>query len=312
MILDRRPAGIALGLLVCMASGCGGQESFEGAKTAMAPPASAPGQTVTSDAYDAVERTGGAAPTALASARDRAAPGAVSATAVPPAQTRKIIYTGRVELVTENFPVAEKNLLALVQAQGGYIANADVGGVTGSQRRGSWTVRVPVDRYQPFIDGASKLGEQQTVHSDSQDVGMEYYDLEARITAKLQEEKRLLKHLDESTGKLEDILGVERELSRVRSEVEQMQGRIRYLANMTSLSTVTVTLVEIQKFVPQAAPGFASRVRRSFEGSVANLTDFLEGIAILAVVVSPWLVFILPMLTIAVLLARASRRRARV
>lgn len=312
MILNRRPAGIALGLLVCMASGCGGQESFEGAKTATTPPALAPGQIVSSDAFDQAAPASRFAPAPESPAEAPAAPGPVPATAVPPAQTRKIIYTGRVDLVTENFPVAEKNLLALVQAQGGYIANADVGGVTGSQRRGSWTVRVPVDRYQPFIDGASKLGEQQTVHSDSQDVGMEYYDLEARITAKLQEEKRLLKHLDESTGKLDDILGVERELSRVRSEVEQMQGRIRYLANMTALSTVTVTLVEIQKFVPQAAPGFAARVQRSFEGSVANLTDFLEGVAILAVVVFPWLVIIVPMLTIAVLLARSSIRRARV
>ncbi len=90
---------------------------------------------------------------------------------------------------------------------------------------------MPVDRFDSFVSAVSQIGEVRTNHVGSQDVTEEYYDIEARIRNKQEEEKRLLKHLADSTGKLEDILSVERELTRVRGEVEQMQGRLRFLAN---------------------------------------------------------------------------------
>ena len=80
--------------------------------------------------------------------------------------------------------------------------------------------------------------------TDSQDVTEEYYDVEARIKNKRVEEERLLKHLEQSTGKLEDILKVEKEISRVRGEIERQQGRLQYLDKLSALTTVTITLHE--------------------------------------------------------------------
>ena len=82
----------------------------------------------------------------------------------------------------------------------------------------------------------------------------EYFDLDARQAAKKVEETRLLKHLADSTGKLDEILAVERELSRVRSEIERMQGRLRALSNLTTLATVTINVSEIKDYVPPRAP----------------------------------------------------------
>ena len=112
---------------------------------------------------------------------------------------------------------------------------------------------MPVDRFDAFVGQVSRLGEVRTSHVGSQDVTEEFFDLEARIRNKQEEEKRLLKHLADSTGKLEDILKVESELSRVRGEVEQMQGRLRFLANRADLSTVTITATEWKDYTPPAA-----------------------------------------------------------
>ena len=109
-----------------------------------------------------------------------------------------------------------------------------------------WKIRVPVEKFDSLLAILTQLGELQQTHTESEDVTQEYYDIEARIANKQKEEKRLQKHLDESTGKLEDILAVERELTRVRGEIEQMQGRIRYLSNITALSTITLTATEIK------------------------------------------------------------------
>ena len=107
---------------------------------------------------------------------------------------------------------------------------------------------------------------------------MEYYDLEARIKNKQQEETRLLKHLADSTGKLEDILAVERELTRVRGEIEQMQGRIRYLGNLSALSTVTLNVTEVRNYTPPVHPTFGNADRaRTFNDSLVYSDRFRQG-----------------------------------
>lgn len=137
---------------------------------------------------------------------------------------RRIIYNAKVELISENFAKAQDGLAALVKTHGGYIAETDIGGTPGQPRQGTWKVRVPESQFNAFMSGVSSLGELQSTHTDSQDVTAEFHDLEARISNKQVEEKRLIAHLQRSTAKLSDILQVERELSRVRGEIEQMQG----------------------------------------------------------------------------------------
>ena len=114
-------------------------------------------------------------------------------------------------------------------------------------------------------------------HVGSQDVTEEYVDLEARIRNKREEEKRLLKHLADSTGKLEDILAVEKELSRVRGEAEQMEGRLRFLADRAELSTVTIEASEWKDFKPPVAATFRTQVGRTFFLSVEARSRIRQG-----------------------------------
>ncbi len=241
-----------------------------------------------SEVYAARASAPGATTTAPEAAPAKA--GGTMGEAVPPAVPRKIIYNAQITLVAESLTTVEAELARLVQESGGYVAETDVSGVSHERRQGVWKVRVPADRFSAFVAAVGKLGEMQQSHVDSQDVTQEYYDLEARIANKQQEEKRLLKHLDETTGKLEDILTVERELSRVRGEVEQMQGRLRFLANLTSLSTITITATELKNYTPPVEPTFAAQVGRTFRESLRLLTDFAKGVVLVVVAAAPWVV----------------------
>ncbi len=202
---------------------------------------------------------------------------------------RKIIYTGYIDLVTEDLASLEAKLTSLISAQKGYVADSNRTGSAGATRLGSWKVRVPVDSYDPFVKGAVGLGELVSLRSNSQDVSEEYFDLDARQAAKKVEEQRLLKHLADSTGKLDEILAVERELSRVRTEIERMQGRLRALANLAALATVTITASEIKGYVPPQAPTLGTRLARSFSNSLDSLREFAETILIACVAIVPWL-----------------------
>jgi hypothetical protein len=255
-----------------------------------------------------------AAPDALAVAQ--AAPGGppqAAGEAVPPAQAhaRKIIYRADVDLVVEEFEGLPEKIEGLVKEFGGYISRSNLHGTSGTPRGGDWTCRIPADKYEPFLEAARGLGEVRSVTSDSDDVSAEFYDIEARIRNKKVEETRLLKHLEDSTGKLEDILAVEREIARVRGEIEQMEGRLRVLADLTSLTTIVIRVAEIKDYVPEAAPTYATRVRRSFASSLDSLVAFGQNLSILAVALVPWLPLILVPVIALYYLGRFIGRRLR-
>jgi hypothetical protein len=234
-----------------------------------------------------------------------------SSAAMPANSTdrRKIIYRATVELVVDNFDPVQKNVDVLVEQFHGYLAKSNISGRPGVPRSGRWTIRVPVEEYNDFMAAAREVGEVRRVSSESQDVTEEFYDVEARIRNKKQEEVRLKDLLDKATGKLEEVLAVEKEITRVRGEVEQLEGRMRVLGDLTTLATVELQVDEIKDYVPQEAPTYATRVRRAFDGSIAALVAACKESSIAAVAISPWLAVLLVLGLPLVLLARARRRR---
>jgi hypothetical protein len=220
---------------------------------------------------------------------------------------RKIIYNARVELVTEDLSAFESKLRRLVAASKGYVSDSDVSGKAGTQRGATWKVRVPVDTYDSFLEGAKSLGELVNAKADAQDVSEEYFDLEARLANKKVEEQRLIKLLTDATGKLEEILKVEHELSRVREEVERFQGRIRALANLTSLTTVTISAREVHDYEPPQAPTFSTKIARTFGASVDSLRQFGEGLVLFLVGIAPWI----PVVVVVAIPLFLARRRIR-
>ena len=238
-----------------------------------------------------------------------AAPGAAD-TALKAGQARKIVFTADVSVTVEDFAKAERAMTALVATHGGYLAESNVSGSPGAHRSGRWKARVPVDHFDAFVDGVATLGELESRKTSSEDVSDEFFDLEARIKNKTTEEARLIRHLEVSTGKLEEILQVERELSRVREEVERMEGRKQVLANLAALTTVSITIHERLGYVPPESPRFATRLARSFGRSLDNMTALGESIALAAAAAVVWVPVVL-VAAILLLLARNRWRNAR-
>ena len=200
-----------------------------------------------------------------------------------------MIYDASIDLIVESLNKTEQAILKLITDHGGFLAESEQNSETSERRHGTWRVRVPVDRFESFTGAVSRLGEVRRNHVGTQDVTEEYFDLEARIRNKQEEEKRLVKHLSASTGNLKDILDVERELSRVRGEVEQMQGRLRFLSNRADLSTVTINATEWKDYKPPVAPTYSTQISRTFFRSVENLGTFFTSLSLVLVALIPWI-----------------------
>jgi len=238
---------------------------------------------------------------------------AVAAGELPEAKAleRKIIYTAELNLVVEDFTPVPAEVENLIKQFDGYIARSNLYGSPGRPRTGSWTIRVPADRFKDFLAAARKIGEVRNESSDSQDVSEEFYDLQARIRNKKHQEDRLLKILDDEkrTGKLKDVLDVEREIARVREEIERMEGRIRVINDLTSMTTVTLSVEEVKDYVPEESPTYFTRVRREFSGSINALVSTADAISIFLIVVAPWLGVLLVVIFILWAILRLGRKR---
>ena len=202
---------------------------------------------------------------------------------------RKIIYNTRIELVVEDYQTFESKLPHLVNSIGGFVANNSTDRRYNDSQYGTWIVRIPVTQYHEFLEGVTTLGFAESRKEQAQDVTEEFVDVEARIKNKKQLEDRILKMLDERSGKLADVLEIERELSRVREEIERMEGRIRLLKDRTSLATVTINCREEKEYVPAAAPTVVSRIGDSWSKSVQSLQAFGANLLVGAVGLAPWI-----------------------
>ncbi|MBI1323850.1 DUF4349 domain-containing protein [bacterium] len=204
---------------------------------------------------------------------------------------RKIIYTATVDLVTDDLNAFEPKLLAMIQEASGFVAETNQTGTAGGQRSATWKIRVPVDNYDGFLQKTRTLGEVRSVHVNSQDVTEEFVDVTARVNAKKVQEQRLIDLIKNATGNLEDVLKVEGELARVRSEIERMEGRLRFLKDQTDLTTVTVTVSEIKDYVPPEAPTFGTKITRTFRESTDRLQMDLGEFVLGLVAWAPFLPF---------------------
>jgi len=288
--------GVASLLTAFAASGCGEEARVKSSRfTRSVEPVASPA----AGQYDstAIEQS---------ATKAKSEPQSSPTVSVPP---RKMIYDASIDLIVESLNNAEQAILKLIKDHGGFLAESEQNSDSKEQRRSTWRVRVPADRFDSFLGAVSRLGEVQHNHVGSQDVTEEYFDLEARIRNKQEEEKRLVKHLSASTGNLKDILDVERELSRVRGEVEQMQGRLRFLANRTELSTVTITATEWKDFKPPVAATFSTQIGRTFVRSVENLVAFGTSLSLVLVALIPWIpVIVIGLFLVRRLLARSHRK----
>ena len=216
-----------------------------------------------------------------------------SAQASAPGISRKIIYDAQVDVIVDSVEPVSRKVGTLVQDARGYIAEQSVTGSPGTLRSMRWRIRVPVEAFESLVNSVISLGELERNSRTSQDVTEQYYDIEARIKNKKIEEQTLNKILQERSGKLEDVLKVEVELSRVRGETEQLEGKIRLLENMSSLATLILNIHERDKYAPPApvVADFPTQIARAWDGSLKSMKDLGKSVVLWTVAWAIWIPF---------------------
>ncbi len=212
----------------------------------------------------------------------------------PAAETgRKLIRTIRLELQTKEYDELLDGIGKKIQEMNGYIENSSVWGnsyTSSSTRNCEYTVRIPSDRLDEFVQVVGELGNVVYKNEYVEDVTLQYVDVESHKKALEIERDRLLELLEKAEN-LEDLLAIESRLSDVRYELENYGSQKRYLDNQIDYSTVSLSITEVERITDTGKKTFFQEIAERFGNSLYGVGRGLRSFVIVFIGSLPILVF---------------------
>ncbi|MEH7501693.1 DUF4349 domain-containing protein [Neobacillus drentensis] len=198
-------------------------------------------------------------------------------------QNQMVIYQADLQLQVKKFDQTVRILEDKVIKYGGYISESNVSKEGNEQVSGSIKIRIPQKHFQAFLhDAESQAAEVMQRSITGQDVTEEYVDLESRLKSKRVVEERLITFM-KSAVKTEDLLKISADLAAVQEEIETIEGKMKFLENQTSLSTINITLYENKIVVPTIDKDKLNtweKTKKQFMKSINMLLVGLSGLVV--------------------------------
>jgi len=212
----------------------------------------------------------------------------------PPANEPRepqVARTAQITLTASDFPAARAALDEILKRRGGHIGSLTLGSPPDAGRTLDAVLRVPAAQLDAALADVRRLGRVETEQQTGEEVTRQVVDLDARLANSRNTEQRLADILRHTAGKISDVLEVEKEIGRVRGEIEQMEAERKSLADRISFATLNVRLNEEYKaHLATSTPYGLSRLRNSAVEGYRNAAGSLTGAAAFLLSAGPSLV----------------------
>ena len=218
---------------------------------------------------------------------------------------RQLIKIANLNIEVDDAPSIAKSISDTAKSSGGYIADTSRKKIGDNRFSISMTVRMPSDKFDQATEDFQGLGTVLFFKATAQDVTEEYVDTESRARNLKKSEERLLDHLSRS-AKLEDILKAEKEITRVRGQIEQLDGRLRYLSNRVAFSSIVIHLQD-KPGAEQATPKEAYSALHIASQASRSLIQFSRSLLTLCIWIGVWSPIWLPIVLLSLLIRKRVR-----
>ena len=182
---------------------------------------------------------------------------------------RKLIKTGEVEFESENIIETRKDIFEAIKKCKGY-ASSDKEYKSSDEISNALTIRVPTENFDILLNeitnGVTKFDRKEI---EIKDVTAEFVDIEARLKTKKDLENRYLEILKKANT-VTEILEVEKQIGNLRSDIESVEGRLKFLNNQVSFSTLNVRIYETISEQTE----FGKKFKTGFKNGWENLILF--------------------------------------
>jgi hypothetical protein len=205
---------------------------------------------------------------------------------------RKLIYKANMVMPVEDYAKAQTQLRDLVALSGAYILQFSENTNTG-ERGGNFTIKVGASGFVSLLDGLEKISPSLQRSVQGQDVTEEYVDLASRLKAKQAVESRLLGFMEKAV-KTDELLAFSNELAKVQEEIEKIKGRVRYLDQNVSFSTVELRMYQQTgtRMNLMGESTLGSRLQKSLDASLHVLLAVVQGILVVLAAALPILILL--------------------
>lgn len=230
----------------------------------------------------------------------------------PAATERKIIRNADLQIESNSPEETQQKITAIAESKGGFViestqSSSDV--KVSTRDVVTMTVRIPAEKFNEALEEIRGSGNRIIVETvKGQDVTEEFVDIEARLKAKKALEEQFIEIM-KRTNSVSDALNVQRELANVRGEIEQIEGRKRFLESQTSLSTIKIRIQTPNAFSASSS-GFFYQLGQAFSRGFDFALNFILILTTIFIGVLPFLIFVvLPVYLLIQYLLRRSRKQ---
>lgn len=215
---------------------------------------------------------------------------------LPAGTSRKITKNATVSLEVEDVNVCYDKVFKLVKEAEGFIESSDETVFTDDTKRINLVLKVREDKFESVISQIKEFGKVTALRIDSKDVTEQYYDLKARLK-NLEIEEQKLQDIMNKAPTVKEMLEVESEMNRIRSEIESMKEQLKVWENLTSLGTINLSIKEVSKVEKSPTlgsfKGIGREVKQAFVNNVNFLIFFIKKLIIILVIILPYIVLAL-------------------
>ncbi len=228
---------------------------------------------------------------------------------------RHVIRRGSIELTVSDTRDKLEEVQNIVREAEGLIANLYVYEIREGQYGARITVRVPNAKFDAVLKQLETLGKATNIQTELEDITMQYVDLESRLNNQKAQEERLTEIL-EMADTVEDVLEVEKELNRIRGEIEAMTARLNQLKDQVRFATINVSLQEetipTDTVTTNPFHNLGPRISEAFIGSINFLLNVFSGLIIIFTALLPaFIVLLIIGVIIWVIVRRYIRKKGR-
>jgi len=214
--------------------------------------------------------------------------------AYPTPSERMAIRTGTISIEVSDAERSVEEITRLSESTGGYTSGSHLSVYEG--RMTGWiSIRVPQNMFAKVLEEVKKLGDVQDVFTSSEDITEQYIDIQARLK-NLEAHETVLRELLERSVSVEDTLEVQRELQRVRGEIESLAGRLNYLKGNVEFSLITVNVSEPRLSSPVEPP--MADWGETFTTALFTLYSVARGLIIIIFAFLPFIIVGVPIIAI--------------
>ena len=177
----------------------------------------------------------------------------------------KIIKTAYITIEVKDVTGSVDALKSLVTAKGGYLSSSSISKGYNNRLSGTVVLRIPQAEFENTLAGVKAIGTVKSVSTQGEDVTEEYVDIQAQKTS-YQNQLAQYNEIMKKAVKVSDVIEIQQQIDRVQTNLNRLEGRLKYLNSRIDMSTITVTLQEPEPVGGETGHNFVTTINEGIAG----------------------------------------------